>query len=80
MTRKTLGAVERITAIVAATAIVAGASYRLSAHDDDEGGRASYTVGLFGDMPYNALGKEQYPACSPTSTAVTSRSPCSTAT
>src|ERR1700704_1416235 len=31
--------------------------------DDDarEGGEA-YTIGLFGDLPYNALGKAQYPA------------------
>ena len=25
-------------------------------------GPHTYTVGLFGDMPYNALGKDQYPA------------------
>jgi hypothetical protein len=36
-----------------------------SDHDDDsEGGRGpdTYTIGLFGDMPYNALGRSQYPA------------------
>jgi len=38
----------------------------LTAHamgkDDDDNGPHSYTIGLFGDMPYNAMGKAQYPA------------------
>jgi len=30
--------------------------------DDDRRGPDRYTIGLFGDMPYNALGRSQYPA------------------
>jgi hypothetical protein len=29
--------------------------------DDRDDGHARYTIALFGDMPYNALGKQQYP-------------------
>jgi hypothetical protein len=29
---------------------------------DDDRDSAGYTIGLFGDMPYNALGRQQYPA------------------
>jgi hypothetical protein len=29
--------------------------------DDDEKGRESYTIALFGDTPYNTLGRAQYP-------------------
>src|SRR5262249_49562255 len=29
---------------------------------DGRRGSAAYTIGLFGDMPYNALGRSQYPA------------------
>ncbi len=58
--------VGRLTAIFAAAAVVASASYSLSAKDDDnrrdDRDDDSYTIGLFGDMPYNALGKAQYPA------------------
>jgi len=32
-------------------------------HDDDQGkGSRTYTIGLFGDMPYNDMGRQQYPA------------------
>src|SRR5882762_4484823 len=31
-------------------------------YDDAREGGEAYTIGLFGDMPYNALGKSQYPA------------------
>ena len=64
MKLRALGTIGRLTAMVAATAIVGSASYRLSAqdHDDDERDQGSYTIGLFGDMPYNAMGKAQYPA------------------
>jgi hypothetical protein len=56
--------------IAGCAAIAAGAHRRLArAHGDDrdgdgERGRGArrYTVGLFGDMPYGALGKQQYPA------------------
>jgi hypothetical protein len=30
--------------------------------DDEDRGPEEYTIGLFGDMPYNALGRAQYPA------------------
>lgn len=30
--------------------------------DDDDSGPPKYTIALFGDMPYGALGKAQYPA------------------
>jgi hypothetical protein len=50
----------------ASAAIVASAGYQLSANDDDDrrGDRDDdgYSIALFGDMPYNALGKSQYPA------------------
>ena len=49
--------------------------------NEDRGSRLrAYTIGLFGDMPYNALGRAQYPRCSPTSTGATSPSRSSTAT
>src|SRR5215510_8286984 len=55
-------------AIIAAVGIVAGAGYRLAADGDERHGdrdgrdEDAYTIALFGDMPYNALGKSQYPA------------------
>jgi hypothetical protein len=56
-----------IIAIGVATAVVTSVGYKVSAKDDngrdnraDDGD--SYTIGLFGDMPYNDLGKSQYPA------------------
>ena len=65
MKPKQTGGLGRVAVIVAATAIVASVSYELSAnngdrHDDRDDG--SYSIALFGDMPYNALGKSQYPA------------------
>jgi len=55
--------------IAASTAILAlAAAYIGRAQDgsadphDKRRGPATYTIGLFGDMPYNALGKAQYPA------------------
>jgi hypothetical protein len=47
-----------IAALVAAAAVADAARADKGAHAED--GR--YTIALFGDMPYNALGKEQYPA------------------
>ena len=47
------------------TAIVSTMAYSglaLATNDDDRRGPDSYSVGLFGDMPYNALGRAQYPA------------------
>src|SRR5712671_2656160 len=62
----TLGAAGRLTAIFAAAAIAASVTHSLSAKDDDDRrddhDGDSYTIVLFGDMPYNALGKAQYPA------------------
>ncbi|HKB11333.1 MAG TPA: hypothetical protein VKD69_11780 [Vicinamibacterales bacterium] len=46
-------------------AIIAGSAVaHLGAARDDEGNgdRDGYTVALFGDMPYNTLGRAQYPA------------------
>ena len=49
---------------VAAAAILTAAFFTGHAigKDDDDHGSDEYTIGLFGDMPYNALGKAQYPA------------------
>jgi hypothetical protein len=52
--------------VIAAT-VLAAAAYVGRADDSDKDstdrgrGPESYTIGLFGDMPYNALGKAQYP-------------------
>src|ERR1043166_2965027 len=57
--------VGRVIAMVTAAAVMAGAGIRLSANDrdrDDDRDDDGYTIALFGDMPYNALGKSQYPA------------------
>ena len=58
--------VGRLTAICVAAAVVGSTTYSLFAKDDNDRGDdrdgGSYTIGLFGDMPYNALGKAQYPA------------------
>src|SRR6478752_7675423 len=66
MQTKSVGALGWAVVILAAAAILASANHRLSAkgNDDrrDDGISDSYTIGLFGDMPYNALGKAQYPA------------------
>lgn len=53
--------------VCATLAIIAVAAFAGSAKEnEDHHGKAheqeSYTIGLFGDMPYNALGKSQYPA------------------
>src|SRR5215831_4941214 len=60
-----MNAVGRVAAVFTIAAIVASAGYRLSANEngnDDRDGDNGYTIALFGDMPYNALGKQQYPA------------------
>jgi hypothetical protein len=59
------GVAGRVIAVVAAATIAASARYNVSANDDRRGDRdddEGYTIALFGDMPYNALGKAQYPA------------------
>src|SRR6266516_403489 len=54
----------RALTAAAAVALVSGVSFGVA--DDGSGqkgqqGNASYTIGLFGDMPYNAQGKADYP-------------------
>jgi hypothetical protein len=53
----------RVAAVLAAVAatVYVGIAYGASS-DDHSRGPARFTIGLFGDMPYNALGKQQYPA------------------
>jgi hypothetical protein len=46
------------TAAIAATATF---GLRAAVVDDERAGPAAYTIGLFGDMPYNTLGRAQYP-------------------
>src|SRR5262249_4181057 len=48
-----------MAAILAATFLTAHA---IGKQDDNDQGSDQYTVGLFGDMPYNDLGRAQYPA------------------
>ena len=62
MTLKELGTIGTLASISVAAAIVVGAEHKMSAKDDDGRDGDSYTIGLFGDMPYNALGRSQYPA------------------
>ena len=59
-----VGVIGRLAAVCAAAAIVASVGRTLSAKDDhhDDRDDDGYTIGLFGDMPYNALGRSQYPA------------------
>jgi hypothetical protein len=51
-------------------ALGAGIQPQVAQADDsqeDDGSHKKYTIALWGDMPYNALGKQQYPArCLPT--------------
>jgi hypothetical protein len=49
-------------AAIAVAAAVAGLAHGAGPADPGNGrGPSTYTIGLFGDMPYNALGKAQYP-------------------
>jgi hypothetical protein len=59
---RTGGAVISVTAVMMVAAVYRG--HAKDFDDDWQRGRGSdtYTIGLFGDMPYNALGKAQYPA------------------
>src|SRR5205823_14589698 len=57
----------RMVRFVTSVAVIAAATYAGFAKELGEGGErargpASYTIALFGDMPYNALGRAQYPA------------------
>jgi hypothetical protein len=52
-------------AVAAALMTVAAYAGLAKGSEDDRGqgrGPESYTIGLFGDMPYNVLGRAQYPA------------------
>ena len=65
--------ISRRAQVLTAVAAVAGAAalaYSTNAplaaahpsdHDGDDHGPGKYTIALWGDMPYNALGKQQYP-------------------
>jgi hypothetical protein len=49
-------------AVCGAALLILAAVYAGSASNDEgEKGGESYTIGLFGDMPYNALGRAQFP-------------------
>jgi hypothetical protein len=55
-------ALRRATALAATLVAVLFACRAIAKGDDDErGGADSYTIGLFGDAPYNELGRSQYP-------------------
>jgi hypothetical protein len=66
MTLRTLGD-RRLVAVLAATAVVAAAIFAQVASGAGQAssrqgsGPEKYTIGLFGDMPYGALGRSQYP-------------------
>jgi hypothetical protein len=56
----------RALAIGATAAVIAGSAYVLAqeanqTNDNGLHGGDSYAIALFGDMPYNALGRAQYP-------------------
>src|SRR5262245_11167114 len=66
MMNRKLAALEGAAAVCIA-ALIASAGYQLSAkdrddRDNDRKDNDSYTIALFGDVPYNALGRTQYPA------------------
>jgi len=50
--------------VSATAAMIMTAAFVGHAKNDEEGDRGpeTYTIGLFGDMPYNALRRSQYPA------------------
>lgn len=59
----------RLVATVGAAVLAAGAAVGIAeatngsrGEPDHDVGRAGYTVGLFGDVPYGATGRAQYPA------------------
>jgi hypothetical protein len=68
MTRRSHYVVPRaLISLAAATALSVGglrafADDSASLNGDDGFGRERYSIALFGDMPYNAIGKQQYPA------------------
>jgi hypothetical protein len=52
----------RVVLFVSIAMIVAAVYIGLAKGPDDRRGPDRYTIGLFGDMPYNALGRAQYPS------------------
>jgi hypothetical protein len=55
---------KRVTMAAAAIAATVGATVAMAAPGGDHRDRAAghgYTIALFGDMPYNAAGREEYP-------------------
>jgi hypothetical protein len=62
-------------AITVLTGVYAGAA--MVGDNNDRRGPETYSVALFGDMPYKALGRAQYPPLLAESMQVTSRSRCS---
>ena len=62
-TRKLWLVVAGVTLAVALGVTIAGVATAGEGKSRDTAwrGHAKYTIGLFGDMPYNALGREQYP-------------------
>jgi hypothetical protein len=66
MTQFAPSSVRGVIGCVTATLVVTAAYTGIAkgTHDDprERRGPETYTIGLFGDMPYNALGRSQYPA------------------
>ena len=61
--REKPGLVAAVAVVAAVTAFVVGVARGAGPASPGEGrGPERFTVGLFGDMPYNVLGKQQYPA------------------
>src|SRR5262249_60895996 len=53
---------KQMTITIALLAATVAFTARPEGAQDGRRGSAAYTIGLFGDMPYNALGRSQYPA------------------
>jgi len=55
--------IKRSTVAICGIALLLLVAVRIGSakEDDDEKGRESYTIALFGDTPYNTLGRAQYP-------------------
>jgi hypothetical protein len=58
----TLGRFVAAALAIGAITYVGSAKERDDRDEDRDRGSRAYTIGLFGDMPYNALGRSQYPA------------------
>ncbi len=51
-----------LTGLALAVTAISGSAKGNDQDDNDQGAGRSYTIGLFGDLPYGALGRNQYPA------------------